>query len=134
MTTPALKLFAAYNLLAGAMMALVAASPYADRLVWLCGFIQPDASAADGPTVRWIAGIAGGVWAGWGAMMLAQAMGHSPAWALRAGLIVWFVLDGLASVTNGAPLNVAANLSLLIPGLLVLWRVEATRSAGASNR
>jgi hypothetical protein len=132
-TTPTLKLFAGTNLLAGAMMALLAASPFADRLVWLCSLIQPAAAAADGPTVRWIAGIAGGVWAGWGAMMLAQAMGRSPAWALRAGLIVWFVLDGLASVTNGAPLNVAVNLSLLIPGLLVLRRPEAAATASVDR-
>jgi hypothetical protein len=66
-------------------------------------------------------------------MMLAQAMGRSPAWALRAGLIVWFVLDGLASVTNGAPLNVAVNLSLLIPGLLVLRRPEAAATASVDR-
>ena len=122
MTTPALKLFAAYNLLCGALMALVAASPFADRLVWLLVQLQPGAAAAaaDSPTLRWVAGIAGGVWAGWVAMMLSQAMGRTPAWALRAGLLVWFLLDGLASVSNGAPLNVLVNLSLLLPGLMLL--------------
>jgi hypothetical protein len=52
---------------------------------------------------------------------------------LRAGLVVWFVLDGLASVTNGAPLNVAVNLSLLIPGLLVLRRPEAAATASVDR-
>jgi hypothetical protein len=124
MTTPALKLFAAYNLLCGATLALVAASPFADRLVWLFVQLQPGAEAAtaDSPTLRWVAGIAGGVWAGWGAMMFSQAMGRTAAWALRAGLLVWCLLDSAASVSNGAPLNVLVNLSLLLPGLLLLRR------------
>ncbi|MBL8616763.1 MAG: hypothetical protein JNM72_14215 [Deltaproteobacteria bacterium] len=120
MTTPALQLFAAYNLVAGAAMALVAASPFAGRLCALFTLIQPEAAGADGPTLRWIAGLAGGVWAGWGAMMLGLTRGRSPAWALRAGLLVWFTLDGLASVANGAALNVGVNLGLLVPGLVLL--------------
>ena len=124
MTTPALKLFAAYNLLCGALLALLAASPFADRLVWLFVQVQPgvEAATADSPTLRWVAGIAGGVWAGWGASMFSQTMGRTPAWALRAGLLVWFLLDSAASVANGAPLNIFVNLSLLLPGLVLLRR------------
>ena len=49
-------------------------------------------------------------------------MGRTPAWALRAGLLVWFLLDSAASVANGAPLNIFVNLSLLLPGLVLLRR------------
>jgi hypothetical protein len=120
MTTPAVQLFAAFNLIAGAAMALIAASPFAGRLCAVLALAQPAAAGADGPTLRWVAGIAGGVWAGWGGMMVALARGRGPAWSLRAGLLVWFALDSLASVANGAPLNVGVNLGLLVPGLVLL--------------
>jgi hypothetical protein len=120
MNTPAVQLFAALNLTLGAAMALLAASPFAGRLCALLALAQPGAAGADSPTLRWVAGIAGGVWAGWGAMMVAQARGRGPAWSLRAGLLVWFTLDSLASLTNGAALNVGVNLGLLVPGLVLL--------------
>jgi hypothetical protein len=122
----AAHLFAALNLAAGASVALVAASPLAGPALRLFVLVQPgqDLALADQPITRWVLGIAGGVWAGWGAGMVSAQRGADPATALRAGLLVWCALDSLASAANGAWGNVAVNLAWLAFGWVV------TRPAG----
>lgn len=86
--------------------------------------------------------VAGGILAGWGAMLesLADALrreGTVDAAALgkavAIGTATWFVVDSTASVLTGAPANVLGNLAflaLLLPPAWMLMRSE-TRSAVA---
>lgn len=126
-TRPAL-VFAVLNLAMGATLALSAASPFADQAVALFTLLQTgaDTALADQPTTRWVMGIAGGVWAGWGAAMVAEARGAAPARAHLVGLVAWCLLDSLASLVHGAPLNVLVNLSWLALGAWTL-RAAAVR-------
>lgn len=120
-------LFSLANLGLGAALALTAASPWAGAALRLFALVQPgqDPVAVDQPIARWVLGIAGGVWAGWGAMMVRTAAGDEPRSALRVGLAVWCALDSAASLANGAAANVAVNLVWFAIG----W--AATRTAPA---
>ncbi len=78
------------------------------------------------------AGIAGGVLAGWGATLsaLARHLGEAGLRLLSRPLllavILWFVLDGAASVVSGAPFNILLNLPylLLLGGPLLAMRAR----------
>jgi hypothetical protein len=120
----ALSIFAASNLVMGTTLALVAATPAAAPAIRLFLWALPDQDplTADQPMLRWILGIAGGVWAGWGATLWAQARGAGPVPALMQGLVLWCALDSLASAVNGASLNVAINLSWVALGALAARR------------
>jgi hypothetical protein len=109
------------NLGLGSALALVSASPWAGAALTAFALVQPsqDPTTLDQPLTRWILGIAGGVWAGWGAMMVRTTAGDDPRQALRAGLAVWCALDSAASLANGAPANVAVNLTWLAIGFVV---------------
>lgn len=122
------SVFAWANLTLGASLALAAASPFAGAALTLFALVQPSQAPdlADQPLARWIAGIAGGVWAGWGASMVRSLAGATPVESVRTGLLVWCALDSLASATNGAWANVLVNLSWIGFGWL------ATRSSGAA--
>ena len=124
MSTTAMKVYAAANLAAGTAMALLASSPWAGAALQLAEWVQPAqaAATADQPVARWVMGIAGGVWAGWGATMLASVAGAPPAAAILRGLVVWCALDSVASVATGAALNVGVNGVWLALGWLALGR------------
>lgn len=122
-----LHTFALLNLALGASTALLAASPLAGAALRWTTLVQPgqDPAMADQALTRWVLGIAGGVWAGWGASMVASVRGASVAASIGSGLVVWCALDSLASAVNGAWLNVVVNLSWLALG------VVATRDASS---
>lgn len=87
---------------------------------------------------RLLAGMVGGLMAGWGAIMvmLARSMDEltpaSVARALAVGAGTWFCLDGLASIVNGAYLNLLANTAFL--AVLVLPSLAILRSSKGSGR
>lgn len=119
-----MPLFASLNLALGAALALVVCSPAAGAVIRGFLVVLPghDPAIADMPAARWFLGIAGGVWAGWGANLLAAARGAAPARAALVGFAVWCALDSLASVVNGAYGNVAVNLSWFAVALVALRR------------
>jgi len=116
------KMFAWANLGAGTFLALLAASPWAGVALGWMVMAQPSQvlAAADQPIARWWLGIAGGVWAGWGATMSASLAGATPAASVWRGLLAWVVLDSLASGANGAWLNVLVNLTWFVIGWFAL--------------
>lgn len=122
MNRPPFVLFAALNLLMSSSMALFAASPWAPLALALFAVAQPgvDPVAADSPMLRWILGIAGGVWAGWSTVMWGLARGWPAPRALQAGLVLWCVFDSAASLANGAALNVLVNVVWAAIGLVTL--------------
>ncbi len=89
--------------------------------------LEPELVVA-GP-YRLMTGIAGGLMLGWGLTLhlalrdprLREIRGL---WtAVAFGVIAWFVVDGVASLASGAPLNVVGNiafLALLLPPALGL--------------
>ncbi len=94
--------------------------------------------ALDAPA-RLLAGVAGALMAGWGLMIAllaarldaldARAVGTATA----SGLVAWYVLDGLASVGTGAPLNLVGNtlfLAILLPPALALRRYRDAAGDG----
>ncbi|MCB9780943.1 MAG: hypothetical protein H6742_20410 [Alphaproteobacteria bacterium] len=133
MQTRSAFVFALGNLVMGAAMALVAASPAAGPFIQAASLLHSsvDAAAADTDFARWVLGIAGGVWAGWGAAMVAQTRGLPAGRAHLIGLSVWCLLDSAASVANGAPLNVLVNLPWLVLGL---WLLRTPAAASPATR
>ena len=69
-------------------------------------------------------GLAGAITMGWGTMIyiaVTHGLTEPHGWVRRAiigGLLVWFLVDNLVSVTLGAYLNVAGNTVLAIAFLL----------------
>ncbi len=88
----------------------------ADIIIWPIDGAQSLAA----PETRLLAAIAGGVMAGWGAMMwLAATHLLSRDYRLArklilSSVIVWFVVDGAASIAAGAPLNAGLNVVFLL--------------------
>ncbi|MGF1665090.1 MAG: hypothetical protein ACFCVC_02345 [Acidimicrobiia bacterium] len=72
------------------------------------------------PLSRLLAGITGGVLAGWGVTMwvvVRRLHSQDPGLVsaiLVPGLVVWFVVDSVASVTSGGALNVVGNVGFLV--------------------
>lgn len=122
MSRPFPLAFAGLNLALGAGCALIACTPFAGPALRLFTMVQAgtDPALADAPFAHWLLGILGGIWAGWGATMMAVLSDRPMLQSMRIGLLTWFSLDSLASVINGAPLNVAVNLSFLVLGLVAL--------------
>jgi hypothetical protein len=82
------------------------------------------------PTERVLAAVAGGVMAGWGAMLLVLGRGASVARALLTGGLAWFVVDSSGSLVAGVPLNAAGNVAFLG---LIAWAVRPARRVGGSR-
>ena len=100
-------------------------------------------SGAAGPlgnTGRFGLGLAGALttWIGVSLYLLAPALTSErsvPVATIRRafliGLVDWFVLDSLASVAAGAPLNVLGNVGFLVVIGLPLWALGRGRDADA---
>ena len=86
------------------------------------------------PETRLPLAIGGGVMLGWG-LMIWQLSGAPLTRApeatraiVRSSLLAWFVVDSLASVAAGAPLNVVANAAFLVL-FLIPMRIGARQGA-----
>lgn len=100
-------------------------------LAWIMDLVfwplDGGAETAIAANAKLATGIAGAVLTGWGAMLWFMARDGFPTrqpWVWRAalvGVLAWFVLDGIVSVSVGAGLNVIGNLvflALLLPPLI----------------
>lgn len=94
----------------------------------LVSLVAGDAVAVD-RVARLGFGIAGALMVGWGgslALLVRSLDALTPqvlGTATAMGVAAWFVLDGLVSVVNGAPLNIVGNLlylGILLPPALAL--------------
>ena len=80
------------------------------------------------PETRLISAIGGGVMAGWGVLLWMLSTKLFPSdQALAAKLIItsiatWFVIDSLASIIAGAPLNAVFYVTFLLIFCVPLWR------------
>ena len=117
-----LKAGSALVILAGLAYALAAFPPTAglaalvdDIAAWPPDGVQAMADAE----ARQLGGVFGGLMMGWGTMlwlMTTRLYPREPAltrFVILAGLGVWFIVDGAASVVAGAPLNIALNTVFL---------------------
>jgi hypothetical protein len=84
---------------------------------------------------RVMSGIGGGVMAGWGValwLVATRLYRKDPALArliIAESIIVWFVVDSVASLAAGAPLNVLFNLGFLAIFLVPLYWPARTKTA-----
>lgn len=85
-------------------------------IVYLPGELQEPG----GEVASFAIGVAGAVMVGWAAMMLILLGGRSTSalpstWrALTAGLLAWFVVDGIVSIAAGATGNLFLNVAFLV--------------------
>lgn len=79
------------------------------------------------PTTRFLSAITGGVMFGWAVLiwgLSGQVYDANPEGVRRgvvAGMVGWFVLDGLGSVVSGNASNVGFNLALLLFAVGPMW-------------
>lgn len=89
------------------------------------------------PGERLLSAIAGGVMAGWGAMMYLVAtelLPKDPALSRRlilVSIVTWFAIDSSMSVAAGAALNVVGNLSFLLIFVLPVLGLKQRDNAAA---
>lgn len=87
----------------------------ADILVWPLDGAQ----SGKAPETRLLAAIGGGVMVGWGILLWSLAgsafdrMQDLVPLLVRRSALGWFVVDSIASVAAGVPLNVLSNIALL---------------------
>lgn len=123
----ALKAAAAIVTGFGAIVALAAlpstagiANLLADLVFWPLNGLP----RIDTPAAHLLAAIAGGVLVGWGVTLwfvVAHVLPKDAVAAtgtIRAGILSWFVVDSLASIAAGAPLNAVLNIAFVA---LFLW-------------
>lgn len=86
----------------------------------ITGIVFGDSDDMATPLSRLLAGIVGGVLAGWAVTMWLVVRHLHPQdpglvrTLLLPGLVVWFVVDGIGSVVSGGGLNVIGNLGFLV--------------------
>ncbi|NIA24331.1 MAG: hypothetical protein GWP04_02045 [Gammaproteobacteria bacterium] len=106
--------------------------------VYLPGELQAPA----GEVASFAIGVAGAVMMGWAAMMLILLGGRSTSalpstwWALTVGLLVWFVVDVIVSITSGAIGNVVLNvvfLALFTPPLIATRPGRGSAATGGAS-
>ncbi len=122
MTRAWLKAAGIVYVVAGSALTLLSfVPPWLERIDRL---LVPGAAFPD-VACRTYAGVAGGLTAGIGAMIvgLATTCDSRGARALAAGLGVWFVLDTTASLGHGAWPNAVGNVLFLAIGLVPLVRL-----------
>lgn len=102
----------------------------------LTGLVFGESTDMVSPLSRLLAGVVGGVLAGWAVtmwMVVDRLHPQDPALVraiLVPGLVVWFVVDGIGSVVSGGAANVVGNMGFVvlfgIPLLLGPTRVATT--------
>lgn len=96
----------------------------ADLIFWPIDGAQ-DVTA---PETRLLAGIGGGIMAGWGVLMwliATRLYAREPELSrslLLTSIGTWFVMDSLGSIAAGAPLNAVFNVGFLLLFLIPLRR------------
>ena len=82
----------------------------------------------DEPTTRFLSALTGGFLLGWGVMIwclsgsVYDAAPEGVRKAVLTGILAWFVLDSLGSITSGNAVNVGFNVIVLLVAVGPLWR------------
>jgi hypothetical protein len=109
---------------------------FADLLFWPLD----DAPNLESPAARLLAGIGGGVMVGWGValwLLATRLLPSNPPLAttiVRTSVVSWFVVDSIASIVAGAPLNAALNLAFAAAFLWPLSRLSRLAQTSAAAR
>lgn len=128
-----LKAVSAFVTIFGLLLALGAWPPGAivAQLVADIAFWPPDGAQTTGaPETRLMLATAGSILAGWGVMLWmvsARLFPRDPALAramILTSVVLWFIVDGVASVAAGASFNAVLNI-----GFLVLFLIPLTGAA-----
>ncbi|WP_296704589.1 hypothetical protein [Algoriphagus sp.] len=100
-----------------------AASWTLDFLSWPLDYQQDFQS----PTTRFLSALTGGFLFGWGVMIWCLSVwvyDKSPEFVRKsvlAGILSWFVLDSLGSISSGNPSNAIFNIFVLLIAIGPLW-------------
>lgn len=134
MNTAPLKLFAWIVIIFGAVLCLAGFTATLAPVEFLYKILHPGpAEAIWGDYLRFSTGLMGAVTLGWGLTVLALAKHSSAMSATTAkavwnsvtnGLIIWFVVDGIISISNGFWVNAVSNT---IISLIYLWAIHKSR-------
>ncbi|MGI9409275.1 MAG: hypothetical protein ACR2OV_04330, partial [Hyphomicrobiaceae bacterium] len=96
-----------------------------DLVIWPVDGVQ----AISGPEMRLLSAVSGGVMVGWGILLWLVATRLYPKDPVLARTLIlasigtWFLIDSLASIVAGAPLNALLNVSFLV---LFSWPLMRT--------
>lgn len=80
------------------------------------------------PTTRFLSALTGGSLSGWGVMIWCLSIwvyDHAPELVRRSvliGILSWFVLDSVGSITSGNPSNAFFNVIILLLAVGPLWK------------
>ena len=83
-------------------------------------FLPGEVDAPAGNTASFAMGVTGAVLSGWATIMLVMLTSRRASalqetwWALTAGLVIWFVVDGIVSIAAGALGNLVLNLGFVV--------------------
>ena len=136
--------FASWAIIATGAMLAVASHPalaaptalYTDIAFWPID----GAPSLDSPLVRLLLGVLGAVLIGWGALILQIVRTQGPiagAGARRmiaVSVILWFAIDGAASLLVGAYGNAAVNCIFAALFLAPIWLTDRTGRPRGANR
>ena len=79
------------------------------------------------PTTRFLSALTGGFLLGWGVMVwclrqwVYDAAPEGVRRAVLTGLLAWFILDSIGSITSGNPSNVLFNVFFLLIAIGPMW-------------
>lgn len=128
--------FCASLVLFGAVLSAGAFAPTSGPVALLVTYLSGGTEASFDPALQFSLGLMGALTIGWavmiyGVMRVAFTLGTQgrPLWdAITAGLISWYVIDGICSIATGFGLNIIPNTALA-----AMYLVGVTQS-GALKR
>lgn len=120
----------------GILLSAGAFAPTSGPVHWLLTFLSGGEPSEFTSTLRFSLGLMGAITIGWavtiyGVMRVAFAQSqHARAlWdAITAGLIAWYVIDGLCSIATGFALNIVPNTALAAMYLFGLTQSGALKT------
>lgn len=107
-----------------------------DVLSWPLDGVQTYASSE----IRFLSALTGGFLLGWGVMIWCLSVWvydlapEAVRKSVLVGVLAWFVLDSVGSVTSGTALNVIPNTCVLLLAVGPLWRPARGAATIASQR
>ena len=119
----------------GAVLSAAAFAPTSGPVSLLMTLLSGGTAANFEPALRFSLGLMGAITIGWavmnyGVMRLAFTLGTQarPLWdAITAGLISWYVIDGICSIATGFALNLIPNTALAAMYLVGLTQSGALK-------
>ncbi len=113
-------LFCVSLVLFGAVLSAGAFAPTSGPVTLLLSILSGGAAADFTPALRFSLGLMGAITIGWAVMIygvmrvaFTQGIQARPLWdAITAGLMSWYVIDGICSIATGFALNIIPNTAL----------------------